>query len=65
MSIMQSTGGEPGLSFTGRIAGWSARYRWPVVIGSVVVLVVAILLNIFLGVETQPVVRSRRVSEGG
>ena len=52
MSDEISTGESPGLSFTGRIAGWSARYRWVVLAGSVVVLAVAVLLNIALGVNT-------------
>ena len=33
------------LSFTGRIANWSARHRWWVVAASVLVLVAAILVS--------------------
>ena len=43
------------LSFTGRIAGWSARHRWLVLGGSVAVLTVAFLLNGTVGVETTEV----------
>ena len=43
-------------SFTGRIAGWSARHRWPVLGGTVGVLVVAILLSSSLGIKTSEVV---------
>ena len=43
------------LDFTGRIAGWSAQYRWLVLAGTIVVLAVAIFLNSTLGVETTEV----------
>ena len=43
------------MSFTGRIAGWSARYRWLVLAGTIVVLAVALFLNSTLGVETTEV----------
>ena len=46
---------EQSLGFTGRVAGWSARYGWAVVAGTLVVLVIAILLNIALGVKTTEV----------
>ena len=52
MSIEPSMDGSTSLLFTGRIAGWSARHRWAVLVGAVGVLGGAVLLNVFLGVET-------------
>ncbi len=46
-----SSSGESGLSFTGRIASWSARHKWWVVAGSVLVLVLAIF--VMSSVETK------------
>ena len=50
-----ATSGPAKLSFTGHIAGWSGRHRWLVLAGSVGVLVVAVLLNIAVGVKTTEV----------
>ena len=55
MSENVAASGELNISFTGRIAGWSARYRWLVLAGTLVVLVLAIFLNITVGVETTEV----------
>jgi uncharacterized membrane protein YdfJ with MMPL/SSD domain len=33
-----------GMSFTGRIAGWSARRRWRVILASVLILVAAFMV---------------------
>ena len=43
----------PGLSFTGRIAGWSARHRWPVLAGSGVAIFLAVLAISVVGTETR------------
>ncbi len=43
------------LSFTGRVAGWSARHRWTVVLGTVALLVISFLLSSSIGVETSDV----------
>ena len=51
MSMNQSTVDLPKLSFTGRLAGWSARYRWAVLAGSVAVLVVAGVVSNTVGTE--------------
>ena len=40
-----------GLSFTGKIAAWSARHRWLVVAGSIAVLVLAIFVSGSVGME--------------
>ena len=40
----QRAGDTSGVSFTGRIAGWSARHRWIVILGTLAVLVVSFLL---------------------
>ena len=37
-------GGGAGLAFTGRIASWSARHRWWVIAGSVLVIVLAMFV---------------------
>ncbi len=39
------------LSFTGRIANWSARHRWWVVAASVLVLVLAMFISNTVGME--------------
>ncbi len=36
MSMDQSTSNELQLSFTGRLAGWSARHPWIVILGTIV-----------------------------
>ena len=46
---------EQRLGFTGRIAGWSARYRWLALASTLVVLIVALFLTSTLGVETTEV----------
>jgi len=46
---------EPGFTFIGRFAGWSARHRWKVVIGTIALLVVAVLLSSSFGVDTSDV----------
>ncbi len=51
----QSTGGKRRFSFTGRMAGWSARHSWVVLAATVVFLVVAFLLNSSLGVKTSTI----------
>ncbi len=42
-----------GLSFTARIAGWSARRRWWVLSASILVIVFAVLAIIAVGTETR------------
>jgi len=51
----ESSSNQSGNMFTGRIAGWSARHRWKVVIATIVLLVVAVLLSSSFGVETSDV----------
>ena len=53
-----------GLSFTGRIAGWSARLRWPVIAGAILVLVLAIVGNIVFGVRTSNVFGAGEARDG-
>ena len=55
MSSSQSGNGSQGFSFTGRFAGWSAKHRWKIVIGTVLLLVVAFGLNSAVGVKTSEV----------
>ena len=43
------------VSFTGRMAGWSARHRWIVVLGAVGLLVISFLLSGSIGVKTSDV----------
>ncbi len=43
------------VSFTGRIAGWSARNRWKTLFAAIALLVISILLSGSLGVETSEV----------
>ena len=43
------------LSFTGRVAGWSARHRWIVVLGTIALLVLSFLLSGSIGVKTSDV----------
>ena len=43
------------VSFTGRVAGWSARHRWRVVLGAIALLVISFLLSSSIGVETSDV----------
>ena len=56
MNTEASSSGVAAFSFTGRIAGWSARHRWPVVAGTAGVLVVAFVLSSTLGIETSEIV---------
>ncbi|MBI4200485.1 MAG: MMPL family transporter [Chloroflexi bacterium] len=55
MSLSQRTFDRSDLSFTGRVSGWSARHRWPVVGGTIALLVGAFFLVSALGVETSQV----------
>ena len=41
------------LSFTARIAGWSARHRWPVLAASAVVIFLAVVAMIAVGTDTR------------
>ena len=43
----------PNLAFTGHIASWSARHRWLVLGGSLVVIIVAVFLIAGVGTETR------------
>ena len=43
------------LPFTGRVAGWSARHRWIVVLGAIALLVLSVLLSGSTGVKTSDV----------
>lgn len=43
------------VSFTGRIAGWSARNRWKTLFAAIALLVISFLLSSSLGVETSEV----------
>ena len=43
------------VSFTGRVAGWSARHRWIVVLGVIALLVISFLLSSSIGVKTSEV----------
>ena len=43
------------VSFTGRVAGWSARHRWVVVLGTIALSVISILLASTIGVKTSEV----------
>ena len=53
---MRTTSGNAReLSFTGRVAGWSARHRWKVVLGAIALLVISFLLSSLIGVETSDV----------
>ena len=53
------SGRRPGdasaVSFTGRVAGWSARHRWTVVLGAIALLVISFLLSSSIGVKTSDV----------
>jgi uncharacterized membrane protein YdfJ with MMPL/SSD domain len=54
-SMNQSTSSKLELSFTGRVAGWSARHRWIVVLGAVALFVISFLLSGSIGVKTSDV----------
>ncbi|MCZ6891013.1 MAG: MMPL family transporter, partial [Chloroflexi bacterium] len=55
MSQNITANGELRLSFTGRIAGWSADHRWFVLAGVVALLAAALFLSSTPGVETTEV----------
>ncbi len=63
MTSNQSSHGDPGLSFTGRFAGWSGRHRWKILIGTIVLLIVAFGLNGAVGVETSEVMGAGEAQE--
>ena len=50
-SPQQGTGNGLALSFTARIAGWSARNRWLVLVASAVVIFLAVFAMIALGTD--------------
>jgi len=52
------------LSFTGRVAGWSARHRWIVLLGAIGLLVISFLLASTIGVKTSEVVGSGEARHG-
>lgn len=64
MSMNQSTGDKPGFSFTGRIAGWSARHRGKVLLGTLLLLVVAFGLSSAVGVETSEIFGAGEAQRG-
>ena len=43
------------VSFTGRVAGWSAHHRWIVVLAAIVLLVISFLMSDSIGVEMSDV----------
>ena len=45
MNMNQSTSNELQLLFTGRLAGWSARHPWIVILGTIVLLAISFLLT--------------------
>ena len=47
----QPPNGSAGLSFTARIAGWSARHRWPVLAASATVIFLAVVAIIAIGTD--------------
>ena len=53
--MVSTSTNERALSFTGRIAGWSARNRWKVVIAAIGILVISFLLSNTIGVKTSEV----------
>ena len=50
-SRSQPPNGSAGLSFTARIAGWSARHRWPVLAASATVIFLAVVAIIAIGTD--------------
>ena len=48
---VEGADGAPGLSFTGRIANWSARHRWWVVTASALFIVLAMFISNTIGME--------------
>ena len=55
MNEDKSGGARTKHAFTGRISGWSARHKWPVLVGVVVVLVGSFYLFSAVGVQTSEV----------
>ena len=55
LPMSQSTMDKPRLSFTGRIAGWSARHQWIVLLGALGLVVISFLLSGSVGVKTSDV----------
>ena len=53
--MLPRSGNARELSFTGRVAGWSARHRWIVILGALALLVISFLLSSTIGVETSDV----------
>ena len=53
--MLPTSANIPGVSFTGRVAGWSARHRWIVVLGAIGLLVISFLLSGSIGVTTSDV----------
>ena len=52
------------LPFTGRVAGWSARHRWIVVLGAIALLVLSVLLSGSIGVKTSDVFGTGESAKG-
>ena len=62
---MVSTSANPRVvSFTGRVAGWSARHQWVVVLGSIALLVISFLLSGSIGVKTSDVFGTGESAKG-
>ena len=55
MESRRSSPNHHKMAFTGRVAGWSARHRWKVVAGTLILLVIAIGLSSSAGVHTSDV----------
>ncbi len=55
MSANRPSTNTSGITFTGRIAGWSARHHWKVVIATITLLAVAVSLTSSFGVNTSDV----------
>ena len=53
--MSQTSANAREVSFTGRVAGRSARHRWKVVLGAVGLLVISFLLSSSIGVKTSDV----------
>ena len=52
------------VSFTGRVAGWSARHRWIILLGAIGLLVISFLLASTIGVKTSEVIGSGEARHG-
>ncbi len=53
--MLPSSASAREFSFTGRMAGWSARHRWRVVLGAIALLVISFGLSNTIGVKTSDV----------